>query len=108
MSPAPILAECLFSMTLPPGADKGYLKALQQYYRELDVRGFLLVDMDERGMEQVLPQPMPLATFDDFQRKHMREASDMLRTELVVKVVNICQAGRVTDACIFCLFRLTV
>ena len=31
------------------------------------------MDMDERGMEQTLPQPMPLATFDEFQRKHMRE-----------------------------------
>jgi dynein heavy chain len=74
-----------------PGADKGFLKAQQQFYRELDVRGLVLVDVDERGMSLVLPQPMPLKTFDDFQRKHLAEAADMLKTELVVKVVNICQ-----------------
>ena len=74
-----------------PGADKGFLKAQQQFYRELDVRGLLLVNVDARSMAAELTQPMPLQSFDDFQRTHLRDAADMLRTELVVKVVNICQ-----------------
>eukprot|EP00899_Mesostigma_viride_P002516 jgi/Mesvir1/12265/Mv00478-RA.2 len=66
-------------------AEPGFLSGLQQYYQDMDVRDLYLLDTRLDGMSR----PASLLVFHDLIQKHMADVVDQLRSEWVIKVVQM-------------------
>lgn len=63
-------------------ATKTFIRTLQSYYAELDIRNMLLVDV----LMEDLHLPAELREFQDAQDTHLLEVTDMLKSDWVLKV----------------------